>query len=87
MNDSSYAERSADEDFRKQIESANRTGDAIVCPECLSAKVNCLDSLVAIQHPFETALLDYRCECGFRFTVAHHGDGSAPEIWQTEAAR
>lgn len=81
MNVSSQAEHAADADFRAQAETATAT---VACPQCQSTSVTCLESLGSIQRPFETALMPYQCECGFSFTVAHHGDGSPPEIWQAE---
>ena len=83
MNSSSRAEHAADADFREQAESVTAT---IACPQCQSTTVTCLESPGAIQRPFVTALLPNQCACGFSFTVAHHGDGSPPEIWQPESA-
>jgi hypothetical protein len=85
MNQTTWMERATDEEFREQLEVAKAGEPAIACPRCRSLAVICLELSSAIQHPFNTALVAYRCECGFDFTVAFHGDGTAPHVWRDDS--
>jgi hypothetical protein len=87
MNETTWMERATDDEFREQLEAAQNAPPAIACPTCRSLAVTCLEPSSPIQHPFDTALIAYRCECGLEFTVAYHGDGTAPHVWRDDSAR
>lgn len=88
MSTVSKTERDADAEFCAQVESVKLSASpGLACPHCQSMNVTCLEAPSTFQHPFGTALVDCRCECGFGFTIAYHGDGSPPQIWQDDISQ